>query len=103
MTITTLESLSEALRRLSERGFDHGLRAENGNLRDLVTGKTYDPELLQIEELVRFEGESDPDEQAALFALRAPSGNPLGTYSVIFGPATPPEDGDVMQRLGRKS
>ncbi len=99
----TLESLSEALQRLSKRGFDHGLRAQNGNLRDLETGESYDPELLQIEELVRFEGESDPDEQAALFALRSPSGNPLGTYSVIFGPATPPDDGEVMRRLGRKS
>ncbi len=97
------ESLSQAIQRLAEQGFAHGLSAQDGSLRDLTTGECYDPELLQIAEIVRFEGESDPDEQAILFALRSPGGRALGTYSVVFGPATPPDDGEVVRRLGRKS
>ena len=97
------ESLSEALDRLSKRGFRSGLRAQDGSLRDLDTGEYYDPELLRIDEIVRFEGESDPDEQAILFALQSPGGKALGTYSVAFGPATPPDDGEVIRRLGRKA
>ena len=98
-----LETLSDALRRLGTRGFTHPLRAEHGRLRDLATGETYDPELLEIAELVRFEGESDPDEQAALFALRSPSGTPIGTYVVVYGAGMPPEDVEVVHRLGQKT
>ncbi len=97
-----IESLSAALRRLTAGGFTRTLRAEDGKLRDVSSGELYDPELLGIAEIVRFEGESDPDEQAALFALRSPAGRPLGTFAVAFGPATPPEDARVMRRLGEK-
>ena len=97
-----LESLSAAIQRLSDRGFTHGLRAEDGRIRDLATGESYDPEILTIDEVVRFEGESDPDEQAVLFSLRSPQGAALGTYTVVFGPSIPPEDGEVVRRLGAK-
>jgi hypothetical protein len=96
------ESLSDALSRLSARGFTHDFRASHGLLRDLTTGHVHDPEHLQIEEVVRFEGESDPDEQAALFALRSQSQIPLGTYVVVYGAGMPPEDAEVVQRLGQK-
>ena len=97
-----IESLSAALRRLAAGGFARSLRAEDGKLRDVASGELYDPELLGIAEIVRFEGESDPDEQAALFALRSPAGRALGTFAVVFGPGTPPEDARVMRRLGEK-
>ena len=96
------ESFSDAIQRLGQRGFTHGLKAEGGRLCDLVTGEFFDPELLTIDEVVRFEGDSDPDEQVVLFALRSPQGGALGTYSAVFGPSTPPEDGDVVRRLGAK-
>ena len=96
------ESLSEALGRLASRGFTHDLLADGGRLRDVATGERHDPELLAIAEVVRFEGASDPDEQAILFALEAPSGAPLGTYATAYGPATPPEDVEVVRRIGVK-
>ena len=96
------ESLSESLKRLSTKGFTHGLRASHGNLLDLVTGEPHAPEFLQIDEVVRFEGESDPDEQATLFAVRSPAGRPLGTYVVVFGAAMPQEDAEVVHRLAQK-
>ena len=96
------ETFSHAIERLDRRGFTHTLRAEGGRLHDLLTGEFFDPALLAIAEVVRFEGESDPDEQAILFALLSPEGGALGTYSAVFGPSTPPEDGDVVRRLGAK-
>ena len=96
----SIESLSEALKRLSGRGFTHGLRASQRSLRDLVTGELYAPELLDVEEVVRFEGESDPDEQATLFALRSRAGGPVGTYVVVYGASMPAEDAEVVHRLG---
>jgi hypothetical protein len=96
------ESLSDALERLGDRGFTHALRAEQGGLRDVATGESHDPAHLLIDEVVRFEGESDPDEQAVLFALRSPGGAPLGTLATVFGAAMPPEDGEVVRKLGGK-
>jgi hypothetical protein len=96
------ESLSEALDRLAANGFTHGFRAGDHRLRDLMTGDTYDPELLGIAEVVRFEGDSDPDEQATLFALRSQSGSPLGTYVVVYGVGMPPEDSELVHRLPRR-
>ena len=98
-----VESLSDALKRFATSGFHHDFRVDHGKLRDLATGEAYDPEVLEIDETVRFEGESDPDEQAVLFALRSPRGSPLGTYSTVFGPAMPPDEVDVVRRLGAKS
>ena len=69
-----LESLSEAIERLGARGYAHSLRAHDGALRDLETGDLLEPEKLTIEEIVRFEGTTDPDEDVVLFALKGPVG-----------------------------
>ena len=94
-----LETLSQAMARLERRGFRHSLRARCGELRAVDSGETFAPEDLEIDEIVRFEGETDPAEEVALFALLGPDGAPLGTYSSMYGPATPPEDAAVVQRL----
>ena len=96
-----LESLAQAIARLEERGFRHSLRARCGELRVVDSGEDYAPEDLEIDEIVRFEGETDPAEEVALFALRGPDGAPLGTYASMYGPATPPEDAVVVRRLRR--
>jgi hypothetical protein len=95
----TTESLAEAMARLEKCGFTHRLRAAEAQLRDLETGSLYDPERLRIAEAVRFEGDTDPDEQAVLFALCTPSGSPLGIYAVAYGLNMPREDVRIVRRL----
>jgi hypothetical protein len=56
------------------------------------------PEDLVVREVVRFEGASDPDEEAAIFALECDCGI-KGTYTVTYGPAMSSEDADVVPRL----
>ena len=94
------ETLTESLSRLAARGYAHALFADAGRLRDPVTRGLHDPALLVIAETVRFEGASDPDEQAILFALDSPAGVAIGTYTAVYGPAMPPEDVPVVRRLG---
>jgi hypothetical protein len=96
-----LESLACAIARLEARGFRHSLRARGGALRAADSKESFAPEDLEIDEIVRFEGESDPAEEVALYALRGPDGAPFGTYSSMYGPATPPEDVAVLHRLRR--
>jgi hypothetical protein len=94
------ESLARSACDLAERGFSHSFRAISGRLKDLQTGQLYDPEQLRVAAILRFEGDSDPDEQAALLALETGEGRALGTYSVVYGPGTPAEDAAVLERLG---
>jgi hypothetical protein len=95
-----LESLIDAIERLAARGFSRSLRARGGVLEVVETGASHEPEALAIDEIVRFEGESDPAEELVLFALLGSDGTPLGTYASLYGPATSPEDAEVIHRLG---
>lgn len=93
------ENLSQALRRLEAAGYVHTFRARDGRLHDLTAGVSHPPEELVIDETLRFEGATDPDEQVITFALSLAGGDPLGTYTVAFGPAMPAADAAVVQRL----
>jgi hypothetical protein len=95
------ESMLDAVRRLQARGFTHELRAARGLLRDVATDELYEPERLRVAEKIRFEGASDPDELAILFAFETEQGRPLGTYATPYGPATPAEDAKILRRLAQ--
>jgi malic enzyme len=93
------ETLSHALERLNASGYCDDFRACGGGLRAAMAGRTYEPEALLIDEAVRLEGATDPDDEAIVFALRAPDGV-RGTYSVAYGPLMAAADADVVGRLG---
>jgi hypothetical protein len=93
-----LETLAEATQRLARAGYEETFRAEEGGLRAVAAGRLLAPEELEVDEVVRFEGPSDPADEAALFALRAPDGL-RGTFAVAYGAATPPTEGEMARRL----
>jgi hypothetical protein len=95
-----LESFAHAIERLRGRGFERSLRARHGMLEVVETGTSLAPESLAIDEIVRFEGETDPAEELVLFALLDAAGAPLGTYAALYGPSTSAEDAEVIHRLG---
>lgn len=97
-----LETMTDALARLEAAGYTDGFRAtDDGLLRCAACGTTIDPAVATIDEVVRFEGASDPDEEAALFALGCAEGH-LGVYVVTYGPAMPAEDVAVVRRLSTR-
>jgi len=92
-------NLAEAVDRLHAQGYRADFRAEEGGLRELSSRRLYEPESLVVEELLRFEGDSDPEAQAAVFALRARDGSARGTWTVSYGPGMDPLDGEMARRL----
>lgn len=48
---------------------------------------------------MRFEGASDPEDEAILFALRCEVHGIKGTYVVAYGAAVDPLDAAVVRRL----
>ena len=59
------ETLSEAVDRLTAAGYEDSFRAEPEGLRAVAAGVLHRPESLVVEEIVRFEGISDPAAEAA--------------------------------------
>lgn len=98
-----LESMQEALARLEGEGYTDELRAETDGLHHLHVDRAgdhaIDPATLAVREVVRFEGASDPDEQAAVFAVECVECGIKATYTVTYGPGMSPEDNEAVLRL----
>ena len=94
-----METLLDATTRLRGLGFDLDFAAtENGSLRCSSCDVELRPEKMRVDEIVRYEGASDPDDQSILVALRSDSGQ-AGLYSAAYGPDTPEADVNVLLRL----
>jgi hypothetical protein len=96
MNVTTL---AEAVAHFASLGYRGDFRAEEGGLREVFTGRTFRADHLRIDELFRFEGESDPDEQVVVFALCDPEAEARGTYVVPFGPSMDRLDAVAVRSL----
>lgn len=100
-----METLAEAVERLTAAGYHHDFRAEEDGLRAVGTSCVHEPEAFVIEDVIRFEGESDPQDEATLFALHCLTHDVRGTYVVAYGPGIDPLDAEVVRRLhdGRRA
>ena len=96
-----METLSEAIARLEAAGFRDSFRPDAGRLWAEAAARFFAPGALVVEEVVRFEGESDPDDQAILFALRSPAGEVRGTFATGYGPLADPASAEIVRGLAR--
>jgi hypothetical protein len=95
-----METLAQALERLAAAGFTAHFRATERGLAAAGSGRSYEPESLEIAEVVRFEGPTDPADESILFALRCREDGVRGTYAVAYGPGMDPLDAEMVLRLG---
>ena len=95
----TPQNAAEAVDQLTAQGYADTFRVEPRGLRAVRAGCCHPPEEVRIEQALRFETDSAPDDQVVVFALRCvPHGN-AGTYVVPHGPETPAADAEAMTRL----
>lgn len=96
-----METLSEAINRLRAAGYGADfVPTEDGKLRCPACDSTHDPADMDIDEELRFEGESDPADMSLLLALSCECGT-KGLYSTQFGAEISVEDAAVVQALPR--
>ena len=93
-----METLHEAIARLRELGYTQDWYAEDGSLRCGVCDVAYDPAIVTVDHIVRFEGTSDPGDEAILFALTAECSH-RGLYSAAYGADMAPADIAVVRLL----
>lgn len=96
-----LETMSQTLARLSAAGFGDDLVVADGRLRSAATGVDLDPATLLAVEIARFEGESDPADEAIVVAVATRAGEPLGTLTMPYGPGASEDEARVLSHLHR--
>ena len=94
-----METLTDAMTRLRADGYGADFSAtDDGQLRCGACDVRRDPEAMTIHETVRFEGDSNPDDESILLAVECYNGC-RGLYSAAFGPDTPAADAALLRRL----
>lgn len=90
--------MSAALRRLEGRGYTVSFAAVDNWLQGGdVSGPPGD---FTIDEVVRFEGDTDPADEAAVFALTHAATGVKGSYVITYGPNIDPDDVAIISGLG---
>jgi copper chaperone CopZ len=94
-----METLTDAAVRLRALGYVSDYEATpDGHLECSQCRSRARPEDVEIHTTVRFEGDSNPDDEAILVAIACGCGE-LGQYSAAFGPAASALDADILRRL----
>ena len=93
-----METLSQATTRLSLAGYVEDYRSHDGRLVCGQCGTSHDPAELIIDEIVRFEGDSNPDDEAIVYALDAGCGH-RGLYISAYGSGATTDDIAVVAAL----
>ncbi|MFL5748163.1 MAG: phosphoribosylpyrophosphate synthetase [Niastella sp.] len=81
------DTITEAVADLKKRGYTHDFNISNNRLTSDKLDAHFGHDDFEIREVYRFEGPSDPADEAVVFAIEAPSGalgilvNGYGMYS----------------------
>ncbi len=69
-----MKTILEIIRRLNDDGYKANFEIKNGKIISGETQREYSPEELIIEKSYRYEGDSNPDDNAGVYVLTAKSG-----------------------------
>lgn len=100
--MSEIDTVSQTLERLYHKGYTEDFRATEGTLRLMPADIAVDPDDIVVDKIYRFEGETNLDDEAVIFALNCPQHHCKGTYLVAFGPMMDQEDSLMVQRLHKK-
>jgi hypothetical protein len=98
MTPKGYRTLGEAVEDLRRRGFSENFEFLGKTFQAVNSGKTFTANDLTIVEHHRFEGASDPDDMAVLYAIEAADGT-RGTIADAFGPQANPDLGAFLKNV----
>lgn len=91
MTMRTMTSLTDILEKLRSEGYTKDFNVVEECIVCSVEQRKLDPELFKIDRYFRFEGQSDPDDQAIAYAISAKDGSQKGvlvnSYGIYSDPA----------------
>lgn len=94
-----METLVDAMNRLRADGYTAEFRAtDDGQLRCDLCDSTHSSDEVSVDETVRFEGESNPSDEAILVALSCECGI-KGMFTAAFGPNVTQAESRILRDL----
>ena len=93
-----MDTLSECMAFLRDKGYKREFKVENGKLCCQDCHKTYSPRDVKIGQFYRFEGESDPADMTVLYAIEATDGE-KGMLTDGFGTYADPPTSDFVKKI----
>jgi hypothetical protein len=93
-----LKSLSETIEYVKNQGYKVNFMANENGLLNLDTNKTYSPHDVKISNFYRFEGESDPGDNAILYAIETSDGE-KGILTDSYGPYSDTNVSDFIKQV----
>jgi hypothetical protein len=93
------DDVSEALTLLEAAGYTTNFFPKSQALHCTACGSTPEPEHVVVDRIFRFEGVSNPDDEAIVLALRCPVCQAKGVMVTAYGPSADPDDIDVLLAL----
>jgi hypothetical protein len=96
-------TVSEAIARLRADGYDQDFSADGGALMCGSCRCSMDPRGVVVDVAYRFEGESDPDDEAVVFGLACQECGVKGVYVAAYGPSMGADDAAVVAALARRA
>lgn len=93
-----MDTLSDRMRQLHAAGWTMQLSVSDGGLRCDGCSCWTAPEDVSVDEVYRFEGDSDPGDESILFAISMPCGH-RGLLPAAYGNDQTPEVTKVVSRL----
>lgn len=79
-----MQSMVSILEVLTGTGYTSQFKATEKGITSMATAKTYKPDEVSINHFYRFEGESDPDDSAIVYAIETKDGE-KGTLIDSYG------------------
>src|SRR6476661_4756008 len=94
-------TLSQTINGLKKEGYTHDFNMQDECLVCRQTNTTLSPDDFKIDKVYRFEGESNPDDQAILFAISSPEYNLKGILVNGYGIYSEDASNALVEKLQR--
>jgi hypothetical protein len=93
-------TIAEALERLEAAGYTGNFAAREAGMVLCLTCRQESPaDEVELAQVARTEGVSDPDDETAIAALTCPRCGARGTLVLKYGPEATPDDAEVLRLL----
>jgi hypothetical protein len=96
---THYDTVSKAIEALRAQGYTTDFNIENNNL--VCNQGKFDPDSFEIEDVYRYEGNSDPADEAAVYAIKSSNGL-KGVLVTGYGASAEDASAEMLDKLNRK-
>jgi hypothetical protein len=93
-----MKSLATCLNKVMQEGYTENFKVTEHGLESLHKHNNYRPEQIQVVNSFRFEGQSDPDDNAILYVIETNDGT-KGTLVDAYGVYTDPKVSSFMKNV----